>query len=574
MKTPKLFTLIILLTLSFSNCGDRRAVFADNIKKYIKGITKPWGSESLVSNFDTKLTLLIYTLTLKQLDEVKIKFGLSNNLINQIKSAPFARASGCIKVGETTKPNYYTYEETIGSAIKEDDGRISFALIKTQAFAELKSRYDKFYTRSCSRTFIFFKECHNIEHLKLKNISPSEQIIINKAAKYAAVRKISEGADILKKGDFELYMTDTQSIFSPDRKSVAHLTYFGYIAIGPVSELNAVLPLKYQYVNSDAIKKKHNFGENKLVKFPTGAYTDEYSYPTFSKEADLALNLGLFHKFNFVSKFVINEFPGDYIRTLKERGESGPYVLELKKNGNLILYRKKDNYYLWQSNTNTPGVKGPFNLHLRNDKVLVLEDSNGKILYQSKQYKDVPTIYYSSSTRYGKHVYNGLILNKLYFQSKLNFANIFKGGNVKWVYEEVRTPIYLNKLHIKTANDRKYRLVYGGRILGTNNWFYYDNKGNYNPGKYNGEMRFNMFYATLSGGNNDYKICYTVRLNDIGWTSIACDGNKVGVEFERNTIWGIVKNRRHYIENIIIYVTKSKMSFIPVISKNPAIIKN
>ena len=86
-------------------------------------------------------------------------------------------------------------------------------------------------------------------------------------------------------------------------------------------------------------------------------------------------------------------------------------------------------------------------------------------------------------------------------------------------------------------------------------------------------MRFNMFYATLSGGNNDYKICYTVRLNDIGWTSIACDGNKVGVEFGRNGIFGIIKNIIHYIENIIIYVTKSKMSYIPKISKNPAIIK-
>ena len=57
--------------------------------------------------------------------------------------------------------------------------------------------------------------------------------------------------------DYELYMSNTGSIFSPDHKSVAYITYFGDIEIDPVFELNSILSLKSEYrrpcFNSDKL---------------------------------------------------------------------------------------------------------------------------------------------------------------------------------------------------------------------------------------------------------------------------------------------------------------------------------
>ena len=134
-----------------------------------------------------------------------------------------------------------------------------------------------------------------------------------------------------------------------------------------------------------------------------------------------------------------------------------------------------------------------------------------------------------------------------------------------------------------TDNNEKYKITYGGRIKGTDKWFNYDNKGNYHPELYKGETNFDMFYANLTG---DYDICYTACFNEKGWTSIACNGDKVGVESDvkkkgikfpffrkrkRNQNKKNIKNNNYYITSLVIYV-KEKGESIPSISKNPAII--
>ena len=104
-------------------------------------------------------------------------------------------------------------------------------------------------------------------------------------------------------------MTDTGSIFSPDHKSVAHVTYFGNIAIGPYSELNAVLPIDYEYVDSSFIKKNpaEEQGEKTglMREFIAGNFTKQIQYPTIGKnnpDSDIFFNSGLFHEFNFIIK--------------------------------------------------------------------------------------------------------------------------------------------------------------------------------------------------------------------------------------------------------------------------------
>ena len=72
-------------------------------------------------------------------------------------------------------------------------------------------------------------------------------------------------------------------------------------------------------------------------------------------------------------------------------------MFQKKKNVNLILYSKNNpNNILWQTNTANKG-KGPYNLHLTNDKKLMLEDSNEEIIYQYRDYKEILTIFYGNS---------------------------------------------------------------------------------------------------------------------------------------------------------------------------------
>ena len=80
MNVSKLLLSIILLMVSFIICEDRRTAFANNIKSYTKSKSKPNGIENVVKNFETELSVLFYTLTIKELNEVKVKFDLSDSL--------------------------------------------------------------------------------------------------------------------------------------------------------------------------------------------------------------------------------------------------------------------------------------------------------------------------------------------------------------------------------------------------------------------------------------------------------------------------------------------------------------
>ena len=576
MKIPKpLATIIIFLMISFTNSEDRRVAFANNIKKYVQSRSQPIGASSLVSTFKNKLTLLVYTLTLKELEEAKVKFSLSDSLILQIKAAPYARVGGAIKVEDKTFLNFYSYEETIGSAIKEDDGKISFALIRTKSLAKLQARYEKYFERECHTVWLFFRKCGNVEKQREKVLSESEKIIVGKAAEYSAIKSILEGVEILKRNDYELYMSDTGTIFSPDRKSVAHVTYFGDIAIGPRSELNAILPINYEYVDSSLLNNKNGKESNEktglMREFIAGNFTEQHEYPAMDTKnlgKDFYFNSGLFHKFNFiVKKNGIPKFPSQYVDYMNKESLKGPFILEIKKNGNVVLYEDKTKKIIWQTNTANKG-KGPYNLHVTNDKILILKDSNGKILYKSNNYKEIPTIFYGNSGKKGLHVYNGLNLNWDYQSKKPEFRKNYYPLDLI-----IRKQITPKNLHIITENDNKYHISYGGRAKATQNWFEFDNRQNYHPEKYEKINEIDIFYAKID--NKNFDICYAANLNYHGWTSFACNGEKVGIL--NPTSWMNDRQKKcvsmycSFIYSLIIYV-KEKGDPLPSISSNNALI--
>ena len=531
MKLNKLLLAAFLLIII--TCEDRRSIFAENIKKYVQTIKKPKGSENLIYDFDNKLTLLIYTLTLKELNEVQIKYDLSDSLTKQIKTAPYARVSGGIKVEEASAISFNSYENILGSAIREDDGKVSFALIKVRSFAKLRVQYEPFPVKVCKTIVLIFKKCHYETYQKSRPLTESEKLLINEATKYSAINSILEAVDILKNGDYELYMSDTGSIFSPDKKSVAHISYFGDISIGPSSELNSILPIQYKYINNTASNKTE----------VTGNYTKLTNYPSILVgyrqviRCELFLNKGHFYKFNNFVNWYLTKFPLRYIYGAEFAAKKGPFVLEVKKTGNVILYEKNTKKIVWQTNTANKG-KGPYNFHLTNDKILILEDSEGKILYKSDKYKNTPTIFYGNNGKNGNHTYNGLNLNQ----------GVTYGTNGTMKNGSMFPIISPKKFHIMTDDDKKYKIIYGGRIQDTQNWFEFDNQGNYHPEKYYENMKISSFYAKMiyddeDDDDNELGICYTVTTTSYKWTNIACNGVKVDVYND-------------YIYDIIIYVKK------------------
>ena len=93
-----------------------------------------------------------------------------------------------------------------------------------------------------------------------------------------------------------------------------------------------------------------------------------------------------------------------------------------------------------------------------------------------------------------------------------------------------------------TDNYEKYKIKYGGRIKGTNQYFNFDNNGNYHPELYKNQanIKIDMFYASFINGNSDYDICYSV-FTGRGWSNFACNGVKVGFGGgDESIIYGLI----------------------------------
>ena len=521
--------LIFLLIVSFICCQEKKKILADNIEKNVLNRTLLNVSKELVLDCKNQLSVLFYTTTLNELKNIQDKFNLSDSIMNQIKTVPYIRSSGAVKVEESNLLNYYTYQETLGSVIKEDNGKINFALIRIKSKSLTNLRIESYTKRVCETILLIFEKCHDEIYYGPKTITEEQKIKITEAIKFSAGNLLLKGVEILRRDDYELYMTDTSSIFSPDHQSVLHMTYFGNIAIGPLSELNAILPIDHE---------KHN-------------YILEYGYP-YRKVYNYYHNKGLFHKFNFLikNKTEFTNFPAQYDNYIQEGAKKGPYILEIKKNGNVIFYEEKTNNIIWQTNTTNQG-KGPYNFYLTNDKILILEDSTGKIIYRSKEYKEMPTIFYGNCGEYCLHFTNGFILSPL--SDKYGEKGLDPG-----FYDSEHLKPFINpkEIHIMTDNDDIYEITYGGKAFNNSfSLFEYDNAGNHDNDFGNIDVKMSKFYANIKSEDDDnYDICYLGYLNGYGWTNITCNGEEIG---DKSNIVG-----KTYIQYLIIYL-KEKGEPIP-----------
>ena len=89
MIISKFLLLLFILTFSYIYCEDRRKLFVENIKKYLSSLNKSKDAKELIEKFEVSTMILCNTLALNEIDEMQIKFGLSNSIIEQLKFAQY-----------------------------------------------------------------------------------------------------------------------------------------------------------------------------------------------------------------------------------------------------------------------------------------------------------------------------------------------------------------------------------------------------------------------------------------------------------------------------------------------------
>ena len=72
-----------------------------------------------------------------------------------------------------------------------------------------------------------------------------EKDTIYKVEEYYCRKYIIDHLDDIENNDYLIYLSEGTSIFSPDHKSLAYITSYGDIAIGPASEVNSLKDVEY-----------------------------------------------------------------------------------------------------------------------------------------------------------------------------------------------------------------------------------------------------------------------------------------------------------------------------------------
>ena len=197
MKSLKV--VLGLFIISLINCEDSKTLLTKKIEEYVKSLLTPSSTQNLIDSYDKKIVdAFFYTFDQNKVDEVKVKFNLPDSVVSCIKLARLAKINGNENLRSLSN---YTYEKEIVSARREDDGKISLALLKTRSRALIKKRFEIYYTKECHTTALIFKKCKKVSHIKEKKLTASEEALVNNAVQYSANQLLLDVINIIKKGD-------------------------------------------------------------------------------------------------------------------------------------------------------------------------------------------------------------------------------------------------------------------------------------------------------------------------------------------------------------------------------------
>ena len=407
-----------------------------------------------------------------EIEEIKNRYGFSEKVAEEIKSTRENWITQVIDDSKMDVPRYQdekyvVFKLIFASALKEND-IIYFIYLEIFFHGDLD--YNTF-TREqevCSTDYCGNRKCSKEKVTTPLDYTENQKKGIIYEAYYKIFDSLLENAAFMGDNTMQLYLSNGNAIFSDDGENAAYVGEFGDIAIGPTKYLNSIQPIKEYRVYSD------NF--YKFTDVVCDLFCFNGKYPG-----------QMVHKYSMV----LNKInPASTVYTHREQMRTGekeqPYSLVLYNNGELSLF-KNQNYNLkykgknikreiiWTSNTKDKGI-APYKIKLSKDNRLQLLDAKNTIIYQSKEYINIPTIKYrpnsydySCDYPYSYNGYNFTHVRGYKFQIGIedeSYPNLeldvyYMDGKMRWIKTKKQFT-YIHEPTIHEAGAKALKMMLTG----------------------------------------------------------------------------------------------------------------
>ena len=407
-----------------------------------------------------------------EIEEIKNRYGFSEKVVEELKSTRENWITQVIDDSKMDVPRYQdekyvVFKLSFASALKEND-IIYFIYLEIFFHGDLD--YNTF-TREqevCKTDYCGNRKCSKEKVTTPLDYTENQKKGIIYEAYYKIFDSLLENAAFMGDNTMQLYLSNGNAIFSDDGENAAYVGEFGDIAIGPTKYLNSIQPIKEYRVYSD------NF--YKFTDVVCDLFCFNGKYPG-----------QMVHKYSMV----LNKInPASTVYTHREQMRTGekeqPYSLVLYNNGELSLF-KNQNYNLknkgtnikreiiWTSNTKDKGI-APYKIKLSKDNRLQLLDAKNTIIYQSKEYINIPTIKYrpnsydySCDYPYSYNGYNFTHVRGYKFQIGIedeSYPNLeldvyYMDGKMRWIKTKKQFT-YIHEPTIHEAGAKALKMMLTG----------------------------------------------------------------------------------------------------------------
>ena len=407
-----------------------------------------------------------------EIEEIKNRYGFSEKVVEELKSTRENWITQVIDDSKMDVPRYQdekyvVFKLIFASALKEND-IIYFIYLEIFFHGDLD--YNTF-TREqevCKTDYCGNRKCSKEKVTTPLDYTENQKKGIIYEAYYKIFDSLLENAAFMGDNTMQLYLSNGNAIFSDDGENAAYVGEFGDIAIGPTKYLNSIQPIKEYRVYSD------NF--YKFTDVVCDLFCFNGKYPG-----------QMVHKYSMV----LNKInPASTVYTHREQMRTGekeqPYSLVLYNNGELSLF-KNQNYNLknkgknikreiiWTSNTKDKGI-APYKIKLSKDNRLQLLDAKNTIIYQSKEYINIPTIKYrpnsydySCDYPYSYNGYNFTHVRGYKFQIGIedeSYPNLeldvyYMDGKMRWIKTKKQFT-YIHEPTIHEAGAKALKMMLTG----------------------------------------------------------------------------------------------------------------
>ena len=166
----------------------------EHAKKYSKGLPKT--HEKLIRNIQGITEFKMTQIPISQLHTLKSKYGLPNELINQLSNIQYTQNSVYNDIHFHLMKGQSVLYNIFGLAKREQNNEIFFAYIRGNTNGELIQQFITVKVRKCKRR-LFRKKCRDVDEHKPRGIDANELDIIKRTleAKFYSILQESMNMD-------------------------------------------------------------------------------------------------------------------------------------------------------------------------------------------------------------------------------------------------------------------------------------------------------------------------------------------------------------------------------------------